>query len=81
MVLEGTNQFHLWLFFLEKGGLREMERKVERSPEQIQTKLLGVAVPLPVAREFRESASKEGISGTELLRRLIVSHLDKAAKK
>lgn len=57
----------------------ERERNL-RPAEEIRTKFIGVNVPLPLHREFRGVAAKEGITGTELLRRLIVHHLDKVKK-
>lgn len=58
-----------------------MERKsFERSPEEVETKFIGLNVPLKLHREFREVAEREGITGTELLRRLIVQHLDGAKR-
>ncbi len=58
-----------------------MERKSTGRPaEEVQTKFIGLNVPLKLHREFREVANKEGTTGTALLRRLIVRHLDEVKK-
>lgn len=53
-------------------------KTTERPDEQVQTKLIGVTVPLPLHREFRQAAEREKTTATGLLRKLIIQHLDEA---
>lgn len=58
-----------------------MERdRTQRPVEEVCTKAINVTVPLPLHKEFRAAARSEGLTGTALLRRLIVKHLDKVKK-
>lgn len=58
-----------------------MEReKIRRPIEEVRTKFIGLNVPLPLHEEFRAVAKREGITGTGLLRKLIVRHLDRAKR-
>jgi hypothetical protein len=58
----------------------ERERSTPRPVEEVSTKAINVTVPLPLHREFREVAAREGLTGTALLRKLILHHLDRVKK-
>ena len=45
---------------------------------EAQTKLIGISVPLPLHKEFREAAAKQQLNASALLRKLIIQHLDSA---
>ena len=59
-----------------------MERKDVRRPiEQIQTRFIGLSVPIVLHEEIRQVAARERMSLTQLYRKIIVQYLDKVAKK
>ncbi len=59
-----------------------MEKKKEsgRPIEQIGTRFIGLSVPIPLHEEIRQAASREGMSATQLYRKIIVDYLDKVKR-
>jgi hypothetical protein len=58
-----------------------MERKDAARPiEQIQTKFIGLSVPMSLHEEIREAAAREKMSATQLFRKIIVDYLDKVKR-
>jgi hypothetical protein len=59
-----------------------MERRVAggRPIEQVGTRFIGLSVPIPLHEEIRQVASKEGMSATQLYRKIIVQYLDKVKR-
>ena len=54
-------------------------RTITRTPEQVETKMIGVQIPLSLHQEIRECAAREHLSASSLFRKLIINHLDAQA--
>lgn len=52
------------------------EKQKTRSDYEVQTKHVGISMPLQLHQEFRATAERQKLSSTALLRKLIVQHLD-----
>lgn len=61
-----------------KGERMRQKKRVEthRQPVEYETKMVGIHVPLSIHREFVDAARDLGLSQRELLKKLIVQHLD-----
>ena len=56
-----------------------MERKMvesKRPAEEIETRFVGVSLPYKLYAEFKLRAKEEEISGSALLRKLVIWYLD-----
>lgn len=52
---------------------------IKRNQADVQTRLIGISVPLPLHKEFKAAAEKQAMSASALLRQLILRHLDERA--
>jgi hypothetical protein len=46
----------------------------------VETKFVGVSIPMPLHRELRMEAAREGTSASQLYRKAIVEYLDKVKR-
>lgn len=58
-----------------------MERKnIGRPIEEVQTRFIGLSVPVRLHEEIRQAAAREKMSATQLYRKIIVQYLDRVKK-
>lgn len=57
------------------------EKQKIRTEAEVQTRQIGLAMPLCLHREFREAAAQQHLNATALLRKLVIEHLDEMRSK